>query len=727
MTKTLIRSFAGGEITPELFGRVDLPKFQTGLATCLNFLVLPHGPVSVRPGFGYVHTTKASSQLCRVIPFRYSTEQAYAIEIGVGYFRWHTEGGTLAHGAAAAWVTATAYVIGDLRTHGGTTYYCVEAHTSGTFATDLAAGKWYAQPSTGEYEIPSPYAEADLFDIHYVQSADVLTLVHPGHAPRELRRYGATDWRLAAISFVPSLSAPTGVSVSASPVSGSTVNHYKVSSIGTGTLEESPASTSASATNDLSVDENTNTVSWSAVSGAVRYNVYKRKNGLYGYIGQTDGTSFADDNIAADISRTPPELNDPFVGAGNYPGAATYFEQRRCFAGTQNAPQSFWMTRSATESNLSYSIPTQDDDAITVRIAAREVNAIRHMVPLGDLLLLTSGGEWRVWAQSGDAIGPKTISVRPQAYVGAGNRQPCVTANSVLYAAAQGGRIREMSYNWESSAYRTTDVSIMAPHLFDGFEIADLAYSRAPVPVLWCVRSDGALLSMTHLPEHEITSWAQHDTDGTFESVCVIPEEGRDALYAVVNRTLNGATVRTIERMASRIFDAVEDWFGVDCGLTYSGAATTTISGLDHLNGETVAILADGAVVTPRTVTGGAITLDEAASLVHVGLPYVADLKTLPIAVEMQAFAQGTLKAVNRVAMRVHQSSGIFAGPSLDRLTEFKQRTTEPYGSPPGLRSGEISLVVSPSWGNDGAVHVRQVAPLPLTLLAMVIDFVTGN
>ncbi len=725
--KTLIRSFAGGEITPELFGRVDLPKFQTGLATCLNFLVLPHGPVSVRPGFGYINATKVAGEASRLIPFSYSTEQAFAIEIGAGYFHWHTQGATLAHPVAVAWLTATAYVIGDLRSDGGTTYYCTTAHTSGVFATDLAAGKWHAQPATGEYEIPNPYAEADLFDIHYVQSADVLTLVHPSHAPRELRRYGATDWRLSVISFAPSLDAPAGVTVTASPASGSTVNYYKVTAVAEETLEESAASSAASATNDLTSGTNTNTVNWSAVTGAVRYNIYKRKNGLYGYIGQTDGTSFADDNIAADVAQTPPEPNDPFTGAGDYPGAATYFEQRRCFAGTVNAPQSFWMTRSATESNLSYSIPTQDDDAITVRMAAREVNAIRHLVPLGDLLILTSGGEWRVWAQSGDVISPKTISVRPQAYVGAGNQQPCVTANSVLYASAQGGRVRELSYNWESNAYRTTDVSIMAPHLFDGYEIADMAYTRAPVPVLWAVRSDGALLSMTHLPEHEVTSWAQHTTDGAFESVCAIPEDGRDALYAIVRRTIDGNTVRTVERMASRIFSAVEDWFGVDCGLTYDGAATTTISGLDHLEGETVAILADGAVVAPRAVASGAIELDEEASVVHVGLPYTADVKTLPIAVEMQAFAQGTTKAVNRVSMRVNQSSGIFAGPSFDRLTEFKQRTTEPYGSPPTLRSGEISLVVSPSWGNDGAVCVRQEAPLPLTVLAMVLDFVTGN
>lgn len=726
-TRVLQQSFNGGEVTPEFFGRMDDARRQHGLATMRNFVALPQGPAIKRPGFMFVHEAGDSAARVRLIPFVYSVTQAFAIEMGDGYIRFHANGGTLLAPAAAAWSIVTPYSAGDFAAKSGKKFQCLIAHTG--WDPEVYDNFWYELPATGEYQIKSPFAADDVFDIHYAQSNDVLTLVHPDYAPRELRRHGAYDWRLTQISFVPSLDAPSSVAATNTVGAGATTYGYKATAVGDNGLDESLASSSATCTNDLLTTGNYNTVSWAAVTGARRYNVYKEDNGLYGYIGQTDGLSFKDDNITADISRTPPESYNPFSGAGDYPGAVSYFEQRRLFAGTANKPQNVWMTRTGTESNMSYSLPTRDDDSINIRIASRENNSIRHIVPLGDIVLLTNSGEWRVTSVNSDAITPTTVSVKPQSYVGANNVQPLLINTNLVYAEGRGGHVRELAYNWQAGGYVTGDLSIRSPHLFDGMTISDAAYARAPFPVCWFVRDDGVLLGLTYVPDQQVGAWHQHDTDGAFESVCAIPEGNEDAVYVVVKRTVDGNEVRYIERMASRFFAEPEDAFFVDAGLSYSGAPTLTLTGLDHLEGKSVAILADGGVMPSRTVTGGAITLDEDASVVQVGLPVTADLLTLPLAVAMRdgSYGSGRPKNINKLWLRVYRSSGIFAGPDESRLTEYRQRTTEPYGSPPDLKSEEIELVVSPSWGVDGQILVRHAYPLPLTVVCLTMEVVLGG
>lgn len=682
--RTLARSFAGGEISPEMFGRIDLTRFQTGLATCKNFITLPHGPASNRPGFEFVGEVKDSTKKTRLIPFSFNTEQTFAIELGHLYVRFHTMGATLVN-------------------------------------EDLTP-----------YEVATPYTEAQLFDIHYVQSADVLTLVHPAHAPRELRRLGALNWQLALIQFTPTIAAPTGVSATATAGEGTASNvtdYYVVTSLKQDGLEESVASGSASATNDLNLKGAKNTIGWAAAAGAVRYNVYKHENGLYGYIGQASGTSFIDNNIIADIGQTPPTIANPFNAANNYPSAVSYYEQRRVFGGTLNQPQNLWMTRTGTESSLASSIPTRDDDAIAFRIAAREANTIRHIIPLTQLVVLTSSAEWRVSGGNSDAITPTTVSVRPQSYVGANNVQPVVVSNLMLYAQARGGRVRELSYNWQAQGYLTNDISLLAPHLFDYQTILDMAFVRSPYPIAWCVSSTGKLLGLTYVPEQEVAGWHQHETEnGTFESVCSVAEDEEDALYVIVKRTINGQQKRYVERLHTRQFEQQADAFFVDSGLSYYGTPVQTLSGLGHLEGERVNILADGAVEPSQVVTGGTVKLQRAASVVHIGLPITADALTLPWSLESDSAAgQGRPKNINEVYMRVHRSSGIWTGPNFDRLTEFKQRTNEPYGTPPALKSEELRLQISPSWNDSGQVAIRQKDPLPLTLVSMTMLVAVGG
>lgn len=677
--RSLARSFNAGEITPEMYGRIDDPKFQTGLALCRNMIVTPHGPVFNRPGTAFVREVKDSVRRARLLPFAYSTDQTMILEFGHLYVRFHTQGATLMSGGVP-------------------------------------------------YEVVSPYVEEDLFNLHYVQSADVLTIVHPNYPVQELRRLGALSWTLTPPSFVSTLVPPTFVTAVATVTgTGLTTQEYVVTSLDALGQNESAISGADDCDNNLFAVGAYNTVSWVAAPGASRYNVYRKDNGLYGLIGQAEGTEFIDDNFTPELSKTPPEQVDPFTSAGNYPGAVTYFEQRKGFAGTLEQPQNFWLTRSGTELNLSYSIPARDDDAISYRVAARENNTIRHMVPLSDLILLTSSAELRV-SSSGGALTAASTTVKPQSYIGSSNVQPVLVNNNLLFAAARGGHMRELAFVADAGGYLTGDVSLRAPHLFDGLTIIDMAYAKAPQPVVWVVSSNGKLLGLTYVPEQNVGAWHQHDTDGLFETVAVVAEGEEDAVYVIVKRTIGGASVRYVERFASRRFADPADAFFVDAGVSYSGPAVTTISaGLGHLEGQTVAILGDGAVRPPQVVTGGQITLDQPASKLQIGLAYEADVQTLPAAFEAQASGQGRQKNINAVWVRVERSSGWSVGSQLSKLVEAKLRTNEAPGDPVRLQSGEIKTPVGPDWQNDGQIFVRQANPLPLTLVSMSMETSIGG
>lgn len=790
-TRKLTMGFSGGEVTNEFWGQIGDAKFQTGLATCRNMVVLPHGPVANRSGTAFVRAVKTPAKRTRLIPFTYSTTQTMVLEFGHQYVRFHTQGATL-----------------------------------------LSAG--------APYEVATPYLETDLFDIHFVQSADVLTLAHPNHAPRELRRLGATSWTLVVINFGPVLAPPANIKVAsnekgtdytyryvvtatdsagvgmesaaslesmgvssfalvaatnASPgaftfsgdlrtnlaagtavqfaavggmvevnsvpytigtvsysgpgidssgaipvaTDGSTIVTLLAAGVavnttafGVFTTGGTMAASYSGVKNNLFITGGRNDITWDAVAGAARYDIYKFTGGLFGYIGQSSITSFTDDNITPNLGKTPRVAENPFSGAGNYPGAVSYFEQRRCFAGSINEPQNLRMTRSGTESDLSYSLPIRDDDRINVRVAAREANTIRHIVPLANLVLLTAAAEWRVTSINSDAITPNSISVKPQSYIGANNVQPVIVNNNIIFVASRGGHLREMTYSQQannfSGGYLNGDLSLRAPHLFDGLDIVDMAYAKAPFPMVWAVSSNGKLLGLTYVPEQQVGALHQHDTDGLFESCCVVAEGSEDVLYVVVNRTVNGAQTRYVERMRTRLFAAPADAFFVDAGATYEGAPATVISGLSWLEGKTVSVLGDGAVFPRAVVTGGAITLDQPCSKVQVGLPITADAQTLPLSAQIDAsFGQGRVKNINKVWLRVYKSSGVFAGPSLDRLVQFKQRTTEPYGSAPSLRTDEVEITLEPSWQAGGQIYVRQSDPLPLTLVSMTVEAALGG
>lgn len=688
--KFLLRSFAGGEITPELAGRLDLVKYQTGLQLCRNFITLPHGPAVRRPGTEYIAQVKDSTRKVRLIPFTFSASQTAVIEMGHQYLRVHINGGALLEAnktltgiSSGVWsVTAHGYSDGDWVYCNGHFFEVWVNDADSFFVDDIQYVGVNHAPTTFPtniarvFTLATPYQEADLFDIHYAQSADIVTLTHPSYATRELSRLSEVTWSLTEVNFAPSANAPTGVTVTPTVAVNEhlTSTKYRVTAVADDGVTETLPSLAASASNNLTLAGNYNTITWNAVDGYSRYNVYKLRGGVYGYIGQVtpnagtskdvvtatpyndigffkygrvrvvtstahgfstgnsvymDGTgyfdglfvitvessttftyakktqfsfevttgkaytpslSLVDDNVQADTTQSPPEdiisLNK---GVGDYPSTTVYHEQRRWFAGTDGKPQVLWATRTGATNNLTSSIPSRDADGMELRVASSQYNQIRHLVALTDLIALTAGGEFRIFADGAPAITPTSVSVKPQGYSGASNVQPVVTSGTVMYVQAQGSRIRELSYSWEASAYKTTDATIMAPHRFNYHTIVDMAYTRSPDQILWAVREDGLLLGMTYVPDQQVYGWHAHDTDGKFESVTVVPEGNEDMLYTVVQREVDGRNVRYIERLSTRYFSKLAYANYVDSGRAY--ATETEVDVLVQAPSEMVTML----------------------------------------------------------------------------------------------------------------------------------------
>jgi len=301
-----------------------------------------------------------------------------------------------------------------------------------------------------------------------------------------------------------------------------------------------------------------------------------------------------------------------------------------------------------------------------------------------------------------------------------------VVGKQTLYLQEKGGKVRSLGYSFADDAFVGTDLTILSSHLFHGYEIVDWAYQEAPYSCVWAVRDDGVLLGLTYLPEHEVAAWHRHDTDGEVESVCVVSEDGGDAVYLAVKRTFGETTKRFIERMDDRDWTDIEDAFFVDCGLTYSGAAASTISGLDHLEGKTVSILADGFVHPQRTVSSGSITLDRAYSKVHVGLPFTSDIETLEVNAPNGNILDRA-KIINSVGMIVEDTVTVWAGPDADNLREYKARSTEAYGAPTALHDGLIEIDTIATWSKQGRVFIRNSSPLPVSILAVIPDVTAGG
>lgn len=257
---------------------------------------------------------------------------------------------------------------------------------------------------------------------------------------------------------------------------------------------------------------------------------------------------------------------------GTYPSVVAYFEQRRFYANTDNQPDTYWGSQPGAYTNFDRSIPVTDADAIEGTPWAQQINGIQWMIPMpGGLVILTGINAWQLnGGNQGSPVTPASQNAQAQAYNGVSPIVRPITINyDILYVQQEGSIVRDLKYDLITNIYTGTDMTVMSNHLFDNYTILRWAWSEERHKIVWAVRSDGILLSLSYLKEQNVFGWARHDTRGIFESVAVISEPPIDAPYFVVKRYVGGQWVYYIERMDDRLWTNIEDAWCLDCALAY--------------------------------------------------------------------------------------------------------------------------------------------------------------
>jgi hypothetical protein len=766
-------SFGAGELSPALWSRVDFAKFHVGAKVLKNMIVLAEGGVTNRAGTAFTGELEGDG---RLIPFEFNTDQTYMLVFTDHNMRIVRDGGfVLTPGPLTVVEVASPYALADLPlvrfaqsadtlflTHPSYPSYSLTRTDHHLWAfTALNFGTTATSPSnvqvTGnvntyilyDYTVRAVNGNAgqesaiaaalviSVFDgqvtltwdpVGGATSYDVYRNgVFRQNVPTEqyLDSGGAAVGAAAAIDNV--LAAAANITAVFVPSLTSRREHqYAVSSV-VGNDESLPSTAVTSTTSNPWGAGEKLVISWNAVANATEYNVYKNTRGQWGWIGTVnanDPLQFTDDNIDPDVSfGVRGNAIYDFSAADQYPAAVALYQQRLAFARSNERPTTVWASRTGSLLDFTISDPLRADDPVEAIPASGKVNGIRHLVPLDGLLLFTAGSEIVLRGSNG-ALAANNLEFTFQSYIGCAEYPAPLSVNkSVLFAQRDGKKIHDYSFKFEVDGYSGTDLNALANHVFSESKVVSWAYQQSPFGVIWCVREDGSLGGMTYKREHDVYAWHRHETDGQFRSVGSITGAVEDDVYFIVRRTVDSQTVYYVEKMAQRVADG-----GVflDCSLSYSGAPATNISGLGHLEGETVNALADGNVVRDLVVSGGAVTLPNAASEVHVGLPYTSEIQTLDLDMP-QGDNQGKRQKISRVALRLLESSGGQTGPDVDHLYDIAYRSFENYNQPTALFTGDKDLALSAAWGRTCKLVVRQTSPLPLTVLAVIPDVEVGS
>ena len=650
-----INTFTAGEISPRLEGRADIEKYLQGLSQLTNMIVQPHGGVTRRPGTEYLGEVKDSSDVTRLIPFEFKTSDTYALEFGDQYMRVFRNGlqvlssaktisaitkanpGVLtsnSHGysngdeiyltnsGAMTELTARNYLVAGVTTNTFTLtdLYGVAINTTSftTFDSGVTTAKIY--------EVATPYTSAQVNDVRFAQSADVMYLVHPSHAVRTLSRTDHNAWAFA-----------------------------------TPTINE----------NDTPV----------------------------------------------------------LTSSDNYPSVVTFFEQRLVFAASNNNPQTLWFSKNADY--LNFHTGTADNDALIYTIASNKVNAIRYLSATRILNIGTSGGEYVLTTTNGGPVTPTQTVIRKYSNYGCIDSEVVQVADVTLFAQRGARKVREFRYIGEVdvAGYAAPDITILSEHLTEG-GIQEFSYQQEPESIVWARRTDGTLLGLTYRREEEIVAWHKHIIGGSFnggqavvESIITLPtDSGEDELYMIVKRTINSVTKRYVEIM--KTFDFGSDTtaaFFVDSGLVYSGSSTSTLSGLYHLEGQTLSILANGATHSEKTVSGGGVTLDFPVTTGAVGFGYTSEMQTMRLESGSQdGTSQGKPKRIHDITVRFHETVGAEVGTdsgNADRIF-FRDSSMNMDQAVP-LFTGDKEIEFAGGFVEGDRIYVRQSQPLPMTVLAL--------
>jgi hypothetical protein len=758
---TIQNNFNSGELSPLVYGRTDLDNYSNALKLCNNFVPLVQGPNTRRPGTRYITEVKDSSKATRLVPFEFSTEQAYILEFGDLYVRFIRDRGQILSGGSPVELTTT-------------------------------------------------YDEADIFQLRFTQSADVLYITHPDYAPRKLERLSDTNWTITDITFLDGpylLTNTTSTTLSLSATSGSvTVTASAVDGING---DAGFASTDIGRL--IRWKDPANNWTWLTITA---------------FTSTTVVTATIDGPNASATTATENWRLGVWSTTTGFPSCVSFHQDRLFFGGGVEYPQRLDGSVTADFENFAPTDPdgtVLDDGGVTRTLSSDRVNSIRWLEDdEKGLLVGTSGGEWIVRPNdTGGRLTPENIDAARSSTFGSANIQPVRVGRVVLFAQTAKRKVWELTYVFEDDGFRATDATLIAEHMtLSG--IVEMAYSAEPQPVVWMVLGNGTLLGMTYDRGQQVVGFHRHIIGGKsdafgavqakVETVASIPNPANtaDELYVIVNRYIDGAVQRYIEYLTPfwEVGDELVDAFFVDSGLTLDepvtvtgvtqanpgvvtatahgfsngdvvrfrdvggmtelngsnyvvanqttntfelttrsgtdvdtssfGAFTTggevrkrvtTISNLDHLEGQTVSILAEGATHPDKVVASGSVTLDREASIVHAGLAYQSDMQTLRYDVGSNVgTAQGKTQRIHRLFVRMLDTVGGKFGPSVDSLDIRPYREGgDLMDTAVDLYTGDLEFDWDGGYTNEALVYIRQDQPLPMTVQMIAPQLVTQD
>ena len=738
------QNFTSGEITPRLSGRTDLGRYDNAAQLIENFLVQPHGGLGRRPGTQFIREVKTSSAQTRLIPFQFNVEQAYILEFGNQYFRVYKDGGIVVS-------------------------------------------------SGSPVEFTTPYTTAQLDQIKFAQTADVMYIAHPSHAPRKITRTSHTAWTVTEVDLQRGAMLDQNLTTTTLTANGRTgsvtitasastfvstdvgrlvklhkgfakITNFTSATEVTATVQEledgrselmptyaastlsfhegDPSSTGLEH-NDRIEDSAGNFITQGFENGMKITISGTSSNNASGklIVDVTDtvitlapGIDLANESAGSSFTLTGDLIADSNFALGafsettGFPAAVAFYEQRLVFAGTSNQPQTIFFSQSGDFENFERG--TNPDDGLVYTIGSNEVNVIRYLASGRQLIVGTSGGEFVVRASGFDEpLKPDNTQIKQQTTYGSADIQPMQVGNATLFLQRAKRKLRELVFSNESDSYVAPDMTILAEHITEG-GITAFAYQQEPDSVAWTVRTDGVLSCMTYRREEQVVAWHRHIIGGVFgsgnavvESVAVIPGDlDEDEVYLIVKRTIGGATKRYVERISGFDFGTdITDAFFVDSGLTYSGSAATSISGLDHLEGQTVSVLADGSLHPDVTVSSGAVTLQRSVTKAHIGLPFTSKVETLRVdGGSALGSSQGKVKRISEVTVRLFRSVGLKVGTSTSELDVVPFRDSgDAMDTAIPLFTGDKTVEFRGGYDDDATIVIQQDQPLPMTILAI--------
>lgn len=614
---TLLKtSFAAGEISPRLLGRSDLSAYENGASRLRNVAIHPTGGVARRPGLSYVATAPGEGRLAA---FEFNTEQVYLL--------------------------------------------LFTANKITVFRDDVSVA-----------EIATPWTAAQIPQLVWVQSADVLFVAHPEVRTRRITRTSHTAWTIAELAFGEN--------------NGRIFQPHHKFAADSVTLAPSAATGTATLTASADVFE--------AGHVGTRIRLQNKEVEITAVASAISATALVKETLAGTAATTDWE-EQAFSPVRGWPVSLCFHQDRLAIGGSRDLPNRLWLSRSGDLFNFDLGTGL-DDEAIEFAILSDQVNAVRAVFSGRHLQILTSGAEWMV---SGDPLTPANVQLNRQTRVGS----PVVRAvpprdvdGATVFVSRTGTEIREFLFADVEQAYQATDLATLAPHLMTGPVDQDFDPAGR---LLHVVMADGGIATLTAFRAEKVAAWTRQETDGAFLAVAV----AGDATYVLVTR----GSQTFVER-----FDPA---LGVDAGLSGTADPAKTVwTGLDHLEGRTVKIVADGVVAPDQAVTAGKITLAVPASSVQAGLPFVHAIEPLPppgggkpvrpVAV--------TLRLKDTAALRLDVGRGLSDVP-------FRRFGEGLLDGPAPVFTGDRTVRAA-GWrrgGTEPLWRIEQATPLPFTLLSV--------